>query len=89
MRTPTLGSAFYVPSNPPDDPAQLPRFLQAELAKLSGTLDLLISGHLDKTNVAPAKPREGDLRLADGTNWNPGSGQGVYCYYNSAWRYLG
>lgn len=89
MRTPTLGSAFYVPGNPPDDPAQLPRFLQAELAKLSGTLDLLISGHLDKTNVAPAKPREGDLRLADGTNWNPGSGQGVYCYYNSAWRYLG
>lgn len=89
MRSPTLGSAFYVPGNPPDDPAQLPRFLQAELAKLSGAIDLLIAGHLDKSTAAPAKPREGDLRLADGTLWNPGSGQGVYCYYASAWHFLG
>lgn len=89
MRAPTLASAAYVAGNPPDDPAQLPRFLQAELSKLSATLDLLISGHLDKTTVAPLKPREGDLRLADGTLWNPGSGIGVYCYYGSAWHFLG
>ena len=89
MRSPTLASAAYVPGNPPDDPAQLPRFLQAELAKLSGALDLLISGHLDKTTVAPAKPREGDLRLADGTLWNPGSGIGVYCFYAGSWKFLG
>lgn len=41
------------------------------------------------TNVEPAKPRDGLTVLADGVNWNPGSGQGVYTYYNGAWRKLG
>ncbi len=41
------------------------------------------------TNVAPAKPRTGDTRLADGTNWNPGAGAGVYTYYAAAWHKLG
>lgn len=40
-------------------------------------------------NVAPAKPRDGLTVLADGTNWNPGSGQGVYTYYGGAWHKLG
>ena len=46
-------------------------------------------GVLDPTYVAPTKPREGDLRLADGTSWNPGSGAGFYGYYGSAWVKLG
>lgn len=25
---------------------------------------------------------------ADGTDWDPGSGQGVYAYYNSTWNKL-
>lgn len=44
---------------------------------------------LAKSNVAPAKPREGMVVLADGTDWNPGGGQGVYCFYNSTWNKLG
>lgn len=27
--------------------------------------------------------------LADGTNWNPGSGGGCYIYRAGAWRFLG
>lgn len=35
--------------------------------------------------VAPDKPREGMLRFADGTSWNPGSGRGLYQYVSGAW----
>jgi len=27
---------------------------------------------------APAKPRTGQIYFADGTQWNPGSGEGIY-----------
>lgn len=40
-------------------------------------------------NVAPAKPRDGMLVGADGTNWNPGAGKGVYVYYATSWHFLG
>jgi len=38
---------------------------------------------------APAKPRDGTLVMADGVQWNPGSGGGVYCFRAGAWRFLG
>ena len=49
----------------------------------------LAEGHLDQVHAEPDKPRDGDIRLADGSDWNPGGGQGVYCYYNSTWNRLG
>ena len=36
--------------------------------------------NISEVNVAPAKPRDGDLVNADGTNFNPGSGKGLYFY---------
>jgi hypothetical protein len=44
---------------------------------------------LDIKNAVPSKPREPSLAFADGTNWNPGSGKGMYCYYGGAWHFLG
>mgnify|MGYP000122881985 CR=1 FL=1 len=44
---------------------------------------------LEMRYVAPAKPRDGMVVLADGTNWNPGSGGGFYGYRASVWRFLG
>jgi len=44
---------------------------------------------LDTYHVAPKKARTGMLVIADGTDWDPGAGQGVYCYYNSTWNRLG
>lgn len=44
---------------------------------------------LAETNVEPLKPRTGDVRLADGSNWDPGSGAGFYGYYAGAWHKLG
>jgi len=52
--------------------------------------------HSDRTeftfftvNAEPTKKWDGLTVLADGTNWNPGAGQGVYTYYNAAWNKLG
>ena len=35
--------------------------------------------------VEPTKKRDGDIVFADGTEWNPGNGQGLYVYRNGAW----
>lgn len=44
---------------------------------------------LDVSYKQPKKYADGTIVLADGTNWNPGSGAGVYCYRAGAWRFLG
>lgn len=44
---------------------------------------------LPELHVAPEKPRTGMVVLADGTNFNPGSGAGFYGYRGGAWRFLG
>lgn len=45
--------------------------------------------HIEPLHVAPGKPRDGDIVLADGTDWDPGSGAGFYGRYGSAWVKLG
>ena len=89
MRTPNLGTVFYWPENPPTDAADMGRFVYSELQKISIAIAALAKGHLDKSYAAPTKPREGDLMYADGTTYNPGSGQGIYAYYGAAWHFLG
>jgi hypothetical protein len=42
---------------------------------------------LSPLSQAPAKPQPGQLVFADGTNWNPGSGRGLY-YYDSGWVFI-
>ena len=35
------------------------------------------------------KPRKGYVVYADGVNWNPGSGEGLYRYDGTAWKFIG
>lgn len=79
----------YAPGPLPFKPEDIGRYLQEELYKIRASLQAASEGHIDELFEAPAKPRSGDVRLADGTYWNPGAGQGVYCYYGSAWHKLG
>lgn len=44
---------------------------------------------LETLTVAPTKIVPGMLVLADGVEWDPGSGAGIYVYYGSAWVKLG
>ena len=59
-----------------------------ELNRLSDIIFNLDVMRLEQTNVAPEKPRDGDIRYADGTNWNPGSGTGIYAYVGGSWTKL-
>ena len=81
---------MYTPANVPADPAEIPQFLHLELARLAESLNS--SNQLLKLTTSYAQPTrvtEGDVVLADGTLFNPGSGAGVYCYYGGSWKRLG
>jgi len=56
---------------------------------------MLIDGYATKkilnqwTAQPPSEFRvDGTLVYADGTSWDPGSGEGFYAYYNSTWNKL-
>ncbi|MCH8622635.1 hypothetical protein [Undibacterium sp. TS12] len=91
VRANNLNTIAYAPGLVPTDAADMQRFFSSELQKIASSMAAISLGHLDKTAVAPVKPRDGDIRYADGINWNPGSGVGVYYYKGatSAWVFLG
>lgn len=51
--------------------------LQLELGRQFETKDRV---SLKTLHTAPERPRDGDLFSADGTDWDPGSGSGLYRY---------
>lgn len=75
--------ARYIPGNVNDlaTKAELDKIAQA-----METADVMLN--LDALYAAPKKFREGSIVLAK-SPWNPGSGDGVYCYRGGAWRFLG
>jgi len=77
----------FQPTNVPSDASDMPKYLTDTFVQVKAVLDLLRDGHLDVTYVAPTKPSQGDIRYADGTSWNPGSGEGIY-YFNSAGSWI-
>lgn len=60
-------------------------YLGEKLQEAITNLTELMSALYDEQTVAPSKPREGMIRFADGTSWNPGSGRGLYQYVSGAW----
>ena len=86
----------WAPNPAPVDPSQLPDYLFSELNRLGDIIFNLDTFRLEATHREPAtelrktKPRDGDMRYADGVDWNPGSGgEGFYAYYNNTWNRLG
>lgn len=71
------------------DIGALLRYLLSQLQLIANDLEIGAARQVETLYAAPAKPREGMLAIADGTEWDPGAGQGVYCYYGAAWHKLG
>ncbi len=68
----------YTPTPFPDG-GQVSDYLVGELRQIAAALAQIEEGRgLPILHAEPAKPREGALILADGTDWNPGSGAGHY-----------
>lgn len=73
----------------PQDAARLPEYLRRQFELIAAHLDMVSGVQLEELHVEPLKPRSGKIVLADGTDWDPGAGQGVYAYYAGAWNKLG
>ena len=81
----------WTPNPAPLSNEQLSDYLFHELNRLSDVIFNLDVMRLEETNVVPNKPRDGDIRYADGTNWDPesaGLGAGIYAYIGTAWTKL-
>lgn len=85
-------SATYKPGFIPDDPAQMAASIRQEFASIkrgmedeSPSLDLVV------LHAAPSRIRAGMLVYADGADWNPGAGEGVYRREktNTSWVLVG
>lgn len=78
----------HVPQN---NPRKLEIWLQDELTKIAANINdpnpEFIT--LQQLHAAPGRVYDGLTVYADGSDWDPGSGEGVYTYYNSGWNKLG
>ena len=80
----------YQPGYVPDDTAMMANFLRQELIGIKQALETGSDAlYLTTIYASPGKVKEGMLILADGTQFNPGSGGGVYVYRAGAFRFLG
>ena len=79
-------SIRYVPTVTPSTSEELPKYVKKELNSVSDAINNQADGHIEKTHVEPPRPREGDIRYADGTNWNPGQGENLYYFDGTVWR---
>ena len=76
----------YSPNPVPSDPEDLPRYIFEELLKLQGALEANPTTFIEVKNATPARKKQGDIVYADGTNFDPGSGEGIY-FVNAAGNY--
>ncbi len=83
--------ARYEPESPtvPLEGPALAAYLAQELRRIAEAFFGVEEILLVELNVEPAKPRDGQIILADGTNFNPGSGAGFYGRRGAAWVKLG
>ena len=90
----------FNPNPAPVATEQLPDYLFNEMNRLGEIIFNQNLFRLEPTHVAPGTttigvlkdtPRAGDIRYADGSDWNPGgTGEGIYFFDSSdAWVKLG
>lgn len=75
----------YTPDQEPPAEGLLREWLLRELGKISDFLD---SPFVPEHTVAPSKPQQGRLVEADGSNWDPGRGEGIYFFDGTSWKKL-
>lgn len=71
----------------PRDIGELWQYLKGELSRISAALSALETA-VPTYNAPPRRPSTGLLVIADGTDWNPGSGKGLYIFNGSTWTFI-
>lgn len=79
---------MYQPTRPPED-TPLTRWLQGELTRIAQELQSDTPAlRLTALHAAPSRIYEDMLVRADGTDWNPGAGAGLYARVAGVWTKL-
>jgi hypothetical protein len=80
----------YYPEPVPytDDLPYIREWLGREFANILVAFEGVEMIELVEEHIAPTGPREGMIKYADGVNWDPGNGAGIYAYRDAAWRKL-
>lgn len=73
----------------PNNPDDILSYLEDELLSISGEMSETQALESRTVHAEPKKPREGMIVIADGTDWDPGSGAGAYVYQGGGWVWLG
>lgn len=80
---------MYAPEPSPQTQslADVVRYVAHELDRIGGVLQEVRVENITFLvhYAAPAKPGVGQVYYADGTSWNPGSGEGLYIYTSAGW----
>lgn len=68
-------------------PEDVLTFVQQELRRVSLAMQSMATQQIifAELHGEPEKPREGMVVYADGTDWNPGDGKGIYAYTDGEW----
>lgn len=68
----------YTPRIPPLAGEDLLPFLDDEFMRIAQALNSLLSGEYEIHYVQPSRVFPGLVLYADGTQWDPGAGEGLY-----------
>ena len=74
-------------SREPED-RELVRWIKQEFDKISKAVSSL-EYQFPPMTEAPERYSIGFVAYADGVNWNPGAGEGLYVYKSTGWSLLG
>jgi hypothetical protein len=79
--------ARYTPSAVPElGNVLLTEWLRRELRSIQAGFEFV--NDYDVLTSPPDRVKEGMARYADGVEWNPGAGKGLYLYDGAAWNKL-
>ncbi len=78
---------YVAPGTAPADPREFQAWALDQFKDLTYRLSELETDTvlLKEWNAEPDKLYNGLVAYADGTNWNPGSGRGVYAFESGTW----
>lgn len=82
--------ARYAPTAVPETLAGMRAWLADQFRAIAASLQAPQAPAivLEPRAVAPARPTDGMIVYADGSEWNPGDGAGPYVYEGGSWRKL-
>lgn len=76
-----------ITANVPDD---APSWIRGLVLRIQEAINSPVDGVIYRPlHVEPKKLTEGLTVEADGTDWDPGSGAGLYIYRSGAWVFIG